>query len=141
MKNKKKGKINSYEIQDSQDKYGPHQTTEIFSEVVDKMLEVAQRVYWFYSDHHASSCRQKKNHPFLRSNPFFVKNCYPTKFISKILWFAVGRKIGEMGDSSTLFKSLLGTIGPGCITSICAHTQTNPLWTGTSKRSINCKKL
>lgn len=51
----RKATINSYEIKDSQDKHGAHQTTEIFPEVVRKMLEVTRRAYWFYSDHHTSS--------------------------------------------------------------------------------------
>jgi len=50
----RKGIINGYEIQDSQDIYGAHQKTEIFPEVVGKMLKITQRAYQFYSDHHTS---------------------------------------------------------------------------------------
>jgi len=38
-----------------------------------------------------------------------VKKHQPIKFISKILMFAVRRKV-EVGDFSTLFSSLSGTV-------------------------------
>lgn len=44
------------ETQVSHEKYRASQRTEIFPEVVGKTLEVIQKAYWFYPEHHTSSC-------------------------------------------------------------------------------------